>query len=446
MIGISFTFKDYVISDDRTESHFTYQVVTDSTVFDFKEKLRWPEPLRNSVSIESLHKSLHLALGMSYYKTFIPPVIEHRYGLTAPETQFWNSVYINGLGEFLYKNDLDPSVLAQFAPQDGIKSEADRTLELQPKALLGIGGGKDSIVAGEILKDSKIDVQGFVVATKTNTGMANTVTEAMGIDLSVVERTIDPGILTANQESGAYNGHIPVSMIFALIGSVLAINSNSAYVMVANESSASIPQMQWHNRKVNHQWSKSLEFEILFQNYIHESVALGLHYFSAIRPLSSVGVARLFAQYPQYFEKFTSDNSLLKIIQEERQHPRWSPKSTKSLSSFILLAPWINDEDLIRIFGKNYLEDESLKQMLSDLLGHGEKAVLDCVGTPEELVASLSQMVSYGRYSDKALMKFAVDEGYLKNATELRKLTELSNNAFPSEISNKLLHTIEKKL
>jgi hypothetical protein len=446
MIGISFTFKDYAISEDRTESVFRYSLVTDEQVFEYKEKMKWPEPLKVSPAIDSLHKSLHLALGMSYYKTFIPPDVNHGYELTQPEAEFWNTAYTDGLGEFFYKNDLDPSVLPQFKPQEGARIESDKTLELQQRALLGIGGGKDSIVAGELLLETGLDLAGFVLATKSNTGITKEVADVMGLNLAVVERTIDPDLIYANDLQGAYNGHVPISLIFALVGSVLAIANNAAYVIVANESSASIPQVQWHNREVNHQWSKSLEFEVLFQNYIHETVTLGLQYFSAIRPLSSIGVARLFAKYPKYFEHFTSDNSLFKIKQSEREHPRWSKDSSKSLSSFMLLAPWLENEDLMRAFGKNFLDDAELLPMFKDLLGVDGATVLDCVGTPDELKASMAQLVSFGKYADTALLTYAVQNNLLEGSGSLADMSDLTSHAIPDEIGNRLIANIQKKL
>ena len=310
MSGLEFIYQDYSISDNRRESEFHYTVVTDEDAFNLVERIKWPQPLRESTAIESLHKTLHIALGISYYKTFIPPKISHPYRMSNEESDFWNEVFLNGLGEFLYVNNIEPSKIAKFSGQDGDHILLDTESQLNQSALLGIGGGKDSIVAGELLKELDIDTTGFVLATGANVGITDEVSEIMDIDLRKIERTIDPFIIELNSYIGAYNGHVPISMIFALTGAVLAVNEGSRYIVVANESGASLPQAKHHDRNVNHQWSKSMEFEQLMQDYLKTVIHPELHYFSAIRPLSSVAVAKIFAHYPQYFTHFSSDNGL----------------------------------------------------------------------------------------------------------------------------------------
>ena len=49
---------------------------------------------------------------MSYYKTAAPPVIDlGRVPVTAAELGFLRGFYLDGLGEFAYRNDLDLSAL-----------------------------------------------------------------------------------------------------------------------------------------------------------------------------------------------------------------------------------------------------------------------------------------------------------------------------------------------
>src|SRR6185369_8613661 len=113
-------------------------------------------------------------------------------------------------------------------------------------------------------------------------------------------------------------------------------------------------------------------------------------YFSAIRQLTSLGVAKLFANFPKYFEVFTSDNFAFRIDPAKRPTGRWSLESPKSLSSYILLAPWLSDEDVAHIFGMELLDEPSLNQLFLELTGVEGEQPLDCVGTVEELVLSMN--------------------------------------------------------
>jgi len=288
-----------------------------------------------------------------------------------------------------------------------------------------------------LLKEINIPTTGFVLATASNRGQTHAVVEKMGIELLAIQRHLDPAIFELNQIDGAYNGHIPISLIFALTGCLVAAAEGSRYVVVANESAASIPDVTWQGSSVNHQWSKSLEFEKMFQTYIHQYVSREIHYTSIIRPLTSLAVAKIFAEYPDYFEVFTSDNSLFKIKQDVRAHPRWSNDSPKSLSSYILLAPWMSNEDLQRTFGSNFLDKPELENLFLALIGADGETILDCVGTTDELLLSLSLLYNQARMRDTVLMRLATDKNLLLSDIDEPLSTALSLNsehAIPEEL------------
>jgi len=445
MTGKLFVYKDVKLSEDRKTVSFDYEIKTDEQSFELSEKLHFPKELPTGSVVDRLLRSLHLALGISYYKSFLPPEIDHAYFMDSEEAEFWNTIFEKGLGEFLYKNNISTDRLAKFASNNGpLKPGSQDDIGWNNNALLGIGGGKDSIVAGELLKKANISVDGFVLATNKNEGQARPVADKMNLDLLAINREIDPKILEINKLDDAMNGHVPISLIFALTGCLLATTSGSKYVIVANESSASIPQIN----EVNHQWSKSLEFERLFQAYIHTQISPELHYTSVIRPLSSVAVSKIFSRHPGYFEVFSSDNSHFKI-NNDQQNPRWSQDSPKSLSSFILLAPWLDDESLIRIFSKNLLDLEDLKELFLSLLGANDKPVLDCVGTPSELRVCLSMLASQNRLEQSALMRLAeensmLDQNYEENMQKTLVISD--EHAIPQELADKIIPIIESEL
>jgi hypothetical protein len=112
MIGQKFIITDAGWRDDRRVAFFCYKIVTDEKTFDLEEIIEFPAQIPESVESEKLLRALHIALSVSYYKAFVPPVIEHPYQMDDAEAEFWNTVYLNGLGEFLYTNSLSSSVLA----------------------------------------------------------------------------------------------------------------------------------------------------------------------------------------------------------------------------------------------------------------------------------------------------------------------------------------------
>lgn len=424
-----FTYTRFHVNDDHRTVHFEYTLTHDGTEYSLDETIEFPVTLLETPEQQRALRALHLALGISYYKTFLPPTIVQPYAMDASEAAFWNDIWQHGLGEFLYVNKLPVERVAQFGTQDGLRFDGDSSEPAENKAILGIGGGKDSIVAGELLKDIGVAVDGFVMATGEQLGQTASVAKVMNVNLHAIKRQLDTQLLDLQKMPGAYSGHVPISLIFALVGTNLAIASHTAYVVVANEASASIPRIEWNGQAVNHQWSKSFGFEKDLQQFIHDEISAQVTYFSAVRQLTSIGVAKLFARLPQYFEVFTSDNFVFRMDPARRPAGRWSLESPKSLSSYLLLAPWLTDEEVQRIFTIDFMNQASLETLFLELVGVEGEPPLDCVGTVEELALSVNLLAQANRYTDTTLMKLAHERGVITDASwqdELQDLLRLS--------------------
>jgi len=442
-----FIYEAVLIDDDHNAINFSYTLLNNNQRYTFNEVLILPCSINRSRSVMSCLRALHIALGISYYKLFVPHVIEHPYKMDVGETEFWNEVFINGLGEFMYINKLPIDRLAKFKPQSGMElAYDDNSVVFDKGALLGIGGGKDSIVARELLRDINIKTSGFVLASQDVVGVSGKVAKLMDIELLVIKRYIDTKLIELQQQDGAYNGHIPVSLIFALCGSLLAANYGFNYVILADESSSSIPRVTWNKRLINHQWSKSFEFEVMFKEYIKLNVNEAIEYFSIIRQLSSVAVAKLFANYPLYFQDFTSDNFVFRINPANRPKNRWSLESPKSLSSFILLAPWLSVDDLVHSFGSNLFNEDYLEPMFLSLFAINSTQPLDCVGTVTELKLSLNLSYRQSKFIDTKLMKLAISNNLIDDIDYDSMLSKMLKLSVDENIPEKIKHKLETLL
>ena len=78
------------------------------------------------------------------------------------------------------------------------------------------------------------------------------------------EREIDPQLLRS-AELGFLNGHVPVTGILSAVAVLAAVLTDRDTVVMSNEWSASIPTLQYQGHPVNHQYSKSAEFEAAFR-------------------------------------------------------------------------------------------------------------------------------------------------------------------------------------
>ena len=448
--AVNFTFETYSLDKSRTTAIFNYSIdYQDGSKTNLSEKLIFPVSIPDSLPAKRLFQALHIGLGISYYKVFLPPTFTIQYQLSQLEADFWNSVYRNGLSEFLYVNKLPVSKMATFEGSNSLRNQVP-VIGTKTIAILGIGGGKDSILAGELLKSLAIPVTGYVLATGDNHGQAQQVAKIMGVDLIGVQRILDLQILELNKQPEAYNGHIPISLIFALVGLLLCVATKARYIVVANEAPASLPNTEWQGKAVNHQWSKSFEFEQSMQDFVHNTIASDLDYFSAIRSLSSIAVMKLFGQFPSYLNVFTSCNRVFRIDQSRRPNNRWCGECPKDLSTFILLAPWISQEVLENIFNKNLFDDRNLEKLFLELTGVEGHRPLDCVGTQDEAILSLNLIAQQDKLANTYLLEVArkhrliIDKDW---SAELAKaLTPSEEQAIPAELKDQLLHLIQRRL
>jgi UDP-N-acetylmuramoylalanine--D-glutamate ligase len=340
---------------------------------------------------------LHLMLGISYYKIYVPPKIKIPYLLTKDQADFWNTVYRKGLGEFLYSNALDPKRIATFPWSRDVTPSPVR-LTNKPHVLLGIGGGKDSIVAHGLLKD--YTVASFLVETQKKDPISLRVASLMGNKKIFVKRTLDTKLFT--RYLGSYNGHIPISAVFAFLGITSAAFVGYKYVAVGNERSSNVGNIDYHGEVINHQWSKSSEFETLFQDYCRKYITPDITYFALLRQFHELRIAKMFSQHKEFLSTFASCNRNFKVFKGRQDH-LWCGECPKCAFVFLVLSPFIPKKNLIKIFGKNLFADEKLLPLFNDLLGFGKMKPFECVGTFEENKAAL--FLSAPMYPDDIIPK-----------------------------------------
>ena len=391
-----FEFKSYTTNLEKRELLFTYSIHFEGgEPLNFTERLVLPEGLDKNVPpqlLENILQGLHLILGISYYKLYVPGKFKLPYKLSKKQAKFWNTVYRKGLGEFLYRNNLDPKQLARF---EATGSENVTAIEFKRRnrVLSAIGGGKDSIVSTELLREGKFAVTTLYTQTQKPNQQVTTLLKALRLPSLTVERYLDEKIFQKHEHS--YNGHIPVSAIFAFIGTLVGILYDHRYLVVANERSSNFGNIEYHGEVINHQWSKSEEFEKMFQEYTRRYITPDVTYFSLLRHSNEIRIAKLFSKYPKYFKLFSSCNRVAKINPQSTVNGQllavnlWCGECAKCAFTFAILSPFIPKKKLIEIFGKDLFADKKLDSVFADISGKGTMKPFDCVGTFEEVTAAL---------------------------------------------------------
>ena len=364
--------------DDRYQFHPTLEIPA-RYVFDWE---RIP-----GEQLQALAFQIGMTEMVSYWKIACPKrVVVKPFSLTDSQKAFWKKLYYNGLGEFLYLNCISVSEddLMQIE-SIGNQSFAKVDLPLEERTLVPIGGGKDSVVTLECLRGQMPVVPMIVNPRGATLNCVKTAGYGEN-DFIVINRTLDPTMLKLNAE-GYLNGHTPFSALLAFIGVLVAFGSRSKYIALSNENSANESTVPGTN--INHQYSKSIEFERDFRKYVAENLNDKIQYFSFLRPLSELQIAKLFAQCEAYHPVFRSCNVGSKT-------DSWCGHCPKCLFTWIILSPFLSREKLTAIFGKDLMADDSLRPIYEELNGTAEVKPFECVGTVEEVRACINAGISTG--------------------------------------------------
>lgn len=381
-----FFYRGFEVEKTPTELKITYHFEIEGLA-EFAPCWTFPRPEGGGEPDEKLIFSLGLVELISYWKIACPPQVVVEAGeLDEDQIRWWKHLYFNGLGEFFYVNNIkeaDPEDFMEIrcaGREDSAETAAAWEKNVPARSisqgvLVPIGGGKDSVVTLDLLRRAGLPVYGYIInprgATVNTAGAAGL---GEGRVMSV-RRTLDPNMLELNRR-GYLNGHTPFSALVAFSSLIAARLLNLSYVALSNESSANESTVA--GSTVNHQYSKSFEFEQDFHDYVRRYLPGNAYYFSLLRPLSEFQIAKYFAGLKQYHPIFRSCNAGSKT-------DSWCGHCPKCLFVYLILSPFLSREAVRDIFGRDMLEDETLKGTLDQLTGVVEEKPFECVGSRDEV-------------------------------------------------------------
>jgi hypothetical protein len=333
---------------------------------------------------------------VSYYKTTAAPVIDlGETAVTSAERDFLRSFYLDGLGEFAFRNGLDLSGLEIVGPVSDEPAQASWPADGGPgRPLVPFGGGIDSIVTVEMVRD-RADAALFIMGRPNDRFAAIEAPAAVtGLPVVRAAREIDP-LLLRSRELGFLNGHVPITGILSAIALMAAVLDGRDAVIMSNEWSASAPTLEANGKPVNHQYSKSAAFEAGFRDVVAAALGGSVDYFSALRPFSELWVAQRFAALEPYHPVFRSCNRAFHIDKAKRLD-HWCGRCDKCCFIDLILAPFLSPDQLGQVFGgREPLTDPehpdgSLAERFRTLLGTSAGArPFECVGDIDESRAAL---------------------------------------------------------
>lgn len=354
-------------------------------------------PILEQINQETVANfAFHLGLieAISYWKsTCSPEIIVEAGKLTDQQVGWWHDLFIHGLGEFYYQNNIDfssPNFVNISSTEDAPQHTSTSDKQTNGDLIL-VGGGKDSVVTLELL--SALNRRSNVLFLNPTVAIKETAYLGGYTNPIVVQRKIDERLIQLNDQ-GYLNGHTPFSAYLSFLGVFVGFLHGYEHVIASNESSAGEGNILFHRIEVNHQYSKSFRYEQLFDNYRKSFLTSDVKYFSFLRPLYELQIASLFAETETYDQAFCSCNV--------GRNQYWCGKCPKCAFVYLSLSPVIDEDRKTAIFGQeDYFEKPDIQKHIIDLVGLGEHKPFDCVGTEDE--SRLAVALTIHRYKRQGL-------------------------------------------
>ena len=389
-----FYYNSYSINEDDEAIYLEYEFEIPGLT-KFMPKLSILKKEMQFKSLENNYvKNMVFNIGLieliSYWKSTCSPKIIIKCGyLNEEQINWWKKLYFYGLGELLYTNNIKTNI-NDLLDIKCLKSNkeiiSDENIEDNFEGyIVPIGGGKDSVVTLETLKIDRNQDYCLIINPKPVTLKCAEIAGLGYNNIIEIKRSIDQNLIELNKK-GFINGHTPFSAMLAFVSYFVAYLLSKKYIALSNENSANESNVV--GEKINHQYSKSFEFECDFEEYAEKYLKMPIKYFSFLRPLNELQIAKIFSKHEKYHKVFKSCN-----VGSKEKEWKWCLNCAKCLFAYIILSPYLYKNKLVSIFGADMFENKDLLETFIELTGNGENKPFDCVGTYEEVNFAISKTI-----------------------------------------------------
>ncbi|MEY2966421.1 MAG: hypothetical protein RLY50_471, partial [Actinomycetota bacterium] len=297
----------------------------------FREVVTFPADLPRVDWVDRVCDVVACVASVSYAKAFAPAIVSARsIALTEAGRALVESALGEGMEEFAFQTGIHRPISFDSAEPSSPAAAEGSSTAVRP--LIPLGGGRDSAVVACALSEMRPTLMSI-----GGSRAARDVAAALGREIVVVDREIDPQIIELNG-AGSPNGHIPITAITMLVSVLCAAALGCDAVVMANEASSSVPTRIVDGRGVNHQHSKSSAFEVSLHQML-ASVGSPVGCFSALRDRDDTDISRVFAVRCSPAHRTIVSCNRAGVRDPARRSERWCGECPKCRSVFLSLAP-----------------------------------------------------------------------------------------------------------
>jgi hypothetical protein len=338
-----------------------------------------------------LIRALSIVEAFSYWKAYCSPVIQVTPPAPGPgETAWWETFWPQAMGEFFYRNGIDYTapgflrITTQPGPPETPGSPAPRS-HGSAAPLVMFSGGKDSLALTYAIRDGATD---FFLYNPTSA--QRTLAESLADGGRIIEahRQILPELLALNA-TGHPNGHTPYSAYLALAALLTGYLRDTTTVVAGNSRSDDEPNVSsYHGQPVNHQWTKSYEYEAALGRYRDQWLPGAPSYSSPLRPLYELQIIRSLAPHLDAYLQTASCN--------RTKGNGWCRTCAKCAWVFLATSALFGHELAVTKAGGDMFANPELSPLYEAMAGLNGDKPFECTGTEEEVRSAIQAAAQNG--------------------------------------------------
>jgi hypothetical protein len=333
---------------------------------------------------QRLIRALAVIEAFSYWKAFCSPVIEIMLPSIGPEeSAWWEAFWRPAMGEFFYRNHIaftEPGFLRITSPAAPGETPAQAASGVGP-ALVMFSGGKDSLALTHTVNTGGTPADFFLYnPAESQRKLAGSLNS--GARTIEVTRRILPELLALNSD-GHPNGHTPYSAYLAIAAMLAGYLRGNTTVLAGNSRSDDEPNVDSYlGHPVNHQWTKSLEFETALRRYQDRWLPGTPVYCSPLRPLLEIQIISSLSGH--------IDDYLITSSCNVTKGEGWCRACAKCAWVFLATSALFGHDLAVEKTGGDLFADASLADLYQSMAGLNDTPKpFECTGTEQEVRACI---------------------------------------------------------